>query len=198
MCRLFETIKVVNRKLCNVEYHNKRMNDARRDLFNSKNIIDLNQVVTVPPDLSDEVYKCRVIYSENIITIDFQQYTKKNVRTLKIVHDNDISYPYKYEDRTKLLHHLSITKADDILIVKKGLITDTSYSNVVFSDGKNYLTPAAPLLKGTKRVKLIDDKIICEEEIRLNDLCKFKYVYLINAMLDLNETNRISSDRIIV
>ncbi|MCL6100182.1 MAG: aminotransferase class IV [Bacteroidetes bacterium] len=197
MYRLLETIKVLNRKLCNVEYHNTRMNNARRDLFNSKDSINLNEIV-VPEEVSNEVYKCRVIYSENIIAIDFQPYVKKSVRTLKVVHDDGISYAYKYEDRSKILRHLSSADADEILIVKNGLITDTSYSNVVFSDGKNYLTPATPLLKGTKRAKLIDDKIIYEDEIRLGDLHKFKFVYLINAMLDLDETDRISCSRIVV
>ncbi|MEW5841991.1 MAG: aminotransferase class IV [Bacteroidota bacterium] len=197
MSRLLETIKVLNRKLCNVEYHNMRMNNARRDLFNSKDSINLNEIV-LPEEVSNETYKCRVIYSENIIAIDFQPYVKKSVRTLNIVHDNGISYAYKYEDRSKILRHLSSAHADEILIVKNGLITDTSYSNVVFSDGKNYLTPAAPLLKGTKRAKLIDDKIIYEDEIRLGDLHKFKFVYLINAMLDLDETDKISCSRIVV
>ena len=198
MCRLFESIKILNRKLCNVEYHNERMNNARRELFGSKRSIDLNKVVVVPEDLSNEVYKCRVIYSENIIAIDFQPYVKKSVRTLKVVHDDGISYAYKYEDRSKILRHLSSGDADEILIVKNGLITDTSYSNIVFSDGKNYLTPATPLLKGTKRAKLIDDKIIYEDEIRLGNLHKFKFIYLINAMLDLDETDRISCSRIVV
>ncbi len=191
-------MKVLNRKLCNIEYHNKRINDARCVLFGAKDNIDLNHVVAVPPEFSNEVHKCRVIYSENIIEIDFQRYTKKNIRSLQIVHDDDIFYPYKYVDRSNILRHLSSTVADDILIVKNGLITDTSFSNVVFSDGKNYSTPATPLLKGTKRAKLIDDKIIYEEEIRVNDLHKFKFIYLINAMLDLGETNRIACDRIIV
>lgn len=198
MCRLFESIKILNRKLCNVEYHNERMNNARRELFGSKRSIDLNKVVVVPQDLSNEVYKCRVIYSQNIIAIDFQPYVKKSVRSLKIFHDNGISYAYKYEDRSKILRHLSSADADEILIVKNGLITDTSYSNVVFSDGKNYLTPATPLLKGTKRAKLIDDKIIYEDEIRLDDLHKFKFIYLINAMLDLDETDKIPCSRIVV
>ena len=174
-----------------------RMNNARRDLFNSKDSINLNEIV-LPEEVSNETYKCRVIYSENIISIDFQPYIKKRVQSLRIVHDNRISYSYKFEDRSRITRLLSSVETDEILIVKNGLITDTSYSNVVFSDGKNYLTPAAPLLKGTKRAKLIDDKIIYEDEIRLGDLHKFKFVYLINAMLDLDETDKISCSRIVV
>lgn len=195
MYRLLETIKVLDRKLCNVEYHNARMNNARRDLFNSKDMIDLNEIV-VPKVVSNETYKCRVVYSEKIISIDFQLYIKKKVRSLRIVSDNDISYSYKFEDRDRITRLLSSVETDEILIVKNGFVTDTSYSNVVFSDGKNYFTPAEPLLKGTKRQKLIDDKVIVEEEISLEDIRKFKFVCLINAMLDLEDADGISCDKI--
>ena len=67
---------------------------------------------------------------------------------------------------------------DDILIVKQGFITDTSYSNVLFYNGKEWLTPTHPLLKGTQRASLLDQEIIRVAEIRLEDLHHFKKVTL--------------------
>jgi hypothetical protein len=38
-------------------------------------------------------------------------------------------------------------------------------------------------LQGTQRQKLLDEKIIFEQEILVNDLRKFKYAKLINALI---------------
>lgn len=198
MSRLFESIKVYNKRLYNIEYHNVRMNNSRAELFNAKEQIDLSKIISVPDDFSNELYKCRVIYSEEIISVDFQRYKKKKVDCLQLVRDDDITYTHKYEDRTEIEKHLSVTKADEILIIKNGFVTDTSFSNVVFFDGTKYFTPPSPLLKGTKRAKLIADGTIQEEEIRLNDIQKFKFVHLVNALLDLKEENRIPIEKIIL
>ena len=197
MSRLVESIKTYNKKLYNIEYHNIRMNNSRAELFNSKDQIDLSKIIFLPDNLSNELYKCRVIYSEEIVSIDFQKYKKKKISSLQIVYDNEMSYSHKFEDRTKFEKHLRESKTDEILIIKNGLVTDTSFSNVVFFDGAKYSTPSLPLLKGTKRAKLIAESIINEEEIKLKDIQKFKFVYLINALLDLNVENKIPIENII-
>lgn len=197
MCLLFETIKVENKKICNVDYHNARMNYSRRELFNSRNEIDLNEVIIIPQSFTDGIYKCRIIYSKNIHSIEFLPYVYRKIQCLQIIIDDEISYSYKFQDRIKLTNHLSKVTSDEILIVKNGLITDTSYSNVVFKDERRFITPSKPLLRGTKRAQLINESIISEEEIHLDDLSKFKFVYLINAMLELDEANGIPIDKII-
>lgn len=198
MSRLLESIKVYNKRLYNIEHHNVRMNNSRAELFNAKEQIDLSKIISVPDDLSNELYKCRIIYSVEIISITFQKYKEKKITSLQLVQDDDIIYTHKYEDRTEIEKHLSATKADEILIIKNGFVTDTGFSNVVFSDGTKYFTPSSPLLKGTKRAKLIADGTIQEEEIRTNDIQKFKFVYLVNALLDLKEVNKIPIGKIIL
>lgn len=173
------------------------MNNSRAELFNAKEQIDLGKIISVPEDLSNELYKCRIIYTVEIISVDFQKYSEKKISSLQLVRDDDIIYTHKYEDRTEIEKHLSVAKADEILIIKNGFVTDTGFSNVVFFDGTKYFTPSSPLLKGTKRAKLIADGIIQEEEVRTNDIQKFKFVYLVNALLDLKEENRIPIEKII-
>ena len=198
MSRLIESIKVYNKRLYNIEYHNVRMNKSRAELFNAKDQIDLSQIILLPDDLTNELYKCRIIYSEEIVSIDFQKYNKKKINCLQIVHDDEITYSHKFENRTIFENHLTKSKADEILIIKNGFVTDTSFSNVVFFDGTKYFTPASPLLKGTKKERLIAEGIIEEDEIKLNDIKKFKFVYLINALLDLSEENKIPIEKIIL
>jgi 4-amino-4-deoxychorismate lyase len=79
-------------------------------------------------------------------------------------------------------------ETDDILIIKNGNVTDTSFSNIVFFDGTKWLTPAQPLLRGTKREKLIRENIIFEETITKNEIQRFQNAVLINAMIDIEES----------
>ena len=75
--------------------------------------------------------------------------------------------------------------------MKNGLITDTSYANIVFWDGQNWLTPSTPLLAGTKRARLLHESKIKEAEIRVDDLIKYEKARIINALNDLDDSQDI-------
>lgn len=74
--------------------------------------------------------------------------------------------------------------AIDILIVKNGLITDTSYSNVILYNGKEWFTPKSFILNGVKRQYLLNTGKIKEIKITLDNLKNFEKISLINAMLE--------------
>ena len=188
MFQLFEAIKVENGKLFNIEYHNERLNRSRKELFGIQGFIDLKEAVKIPKDIGKGLYKCRVVYDKKINKIEFLPYIKPKIKTLKIIECNDIDYKYKYLDRTKIEELLKQKgEAGDILIVKNGLVTDTSIANICFYDGRKWITPDKPLLKGTKRAKLLKEGLISEEKITQKDIKKFKKASLINAMLDLED-----------
>jgi len=197
MCRLIESIKVFDKKLFNIEYHNKRMNNSRRILFNCNDEIDLSTIIKIPENLDNRLYKCRLIYSKEIESIEFVPYVKKNINTIKIVENNFIDYTHKFENRDELNKMLLESNADEIIIIKNNFITDASFANIVFSDGIIFVTPSTPLLKGTKREKLLNEGIIREEELRKNDITKFKFFYLINSMLEIDDENKISIEKIL-
>jgi 4-amino-4-deoxychorismate lyase len=75
-------------------------------------------------------------------------------------------------------------ECDDILIVKRGHVTDCSFSNIIFRRGNHWYTPWSALLKGTQRQRLIEENKLIEEEIRLKDIRSFDTFKLINAMLE--------------
>jgi 4-amino-4-deoxychorismate lyase len=182
MCRLIESIRLTHKTLENLSYHEARMNRARAALFGCKNPLKLS--LPLPPALDDGVYKCRVLYKEQIEQIEYHPYHPRIINTLKLIHCDIIDYAYKYENR-ETLNRLFAQRheCDDILIVKNLYVTDTSYSNIIFYDGQRWVTPSTPLLQGTQRQKLLDEKIIFEQEILVNDLRKFKYAKLINALI---------------
>lgn len=193
MFQLFEVIKIQNRQLQNINYHNDRLNKSRFIAFGINESIKLENQITIPPNLDNQIYKCRVIYGDKIEKIEFESYQPRIINSLKIIHHNTIDYSIKYHDR-KIINKLFGQRGncDDILIIKNKFVTDISYANIVFWDGSKWLTPSTPLLPGTKRQRLIDEKKIIEKEIKINDLHSFEKARIINAMIDLDDSNDIN------
>ena len=169
-----------------MKWHNIRFNKSRLNLFGVLKEIDLSEHIVVPEKYKTSEVKCRIRYSKDIEIIEFEPYIFRPVTSLKLVNGDSISYGYKFSDRSSLLQiHSERGEYDDIIIVKNGFIKDSSYTNLVFREGQNYVTPASPLLCGTKRAKLLSDSTILEKEIKKGDLKNFEEVHLINAFLDL-------------
>jgi 4-amino-4-deoxychorismate lyase len=183
MCRLFETIKISDGKPENLFFHNERLNNSRKLLFGRSDQLKLEDYINVPANAGKGIFRCRVIYSYSVISIEFTPYIPTLIKTLKTVEADSLEYYHKFLDRTALLSLIDKNVADDILIVRNGLITDTSYSNIVFTDGEKWVTPDTPLLKGTMRAFLLSKGIITEERITINDLSRFSHLRMINAML---------------
>lgn len=188
MCRLIESIKVINGQFENIYYHNLRFNNARASLWNIKSELHLEDAVAIPPGLDNGLYKCRILYAEEIEKVEFIPYQLPVIGSLKIITDDDIIYNYKYEDRKQITSLFESRQAcDDILIVKNGFLTDTSFCNIVLYDNEKYYTPFMPLLNGTKRQKLLAQKKVIEKIIKVDELHKFRSIYLVNAMIDLED-----------
>lgn len=186
MNRLFETIRICDGTPANLRLHDKRLNFSRHRLYGSTGEISLADHISIPDDCHRGAFRCRVIYEESIISVEFIPYQPAAVRTLKVVHADDIDYSLKYLDRTCLTSLVDLKAADDVLIVKNGCITDTSYSNIVFTDGRKWVTTDTPLLRGTMREKLLREGAIKEERITTDDLERFTHFRLINAMLEFD------------
>lgn len=189
MYRFIESIRLENHRLQHLDWHNKRLNETRRHFFPSAAEIDLHDHLVLPTNLDDAVYKCRIVYNEQIIEVTFQPYVPKRLQTLRLVTDDYADYSYKFENRAKL--ELLLTQkgeADDILIVRDNCITDTSYSNIALFDGLHWYTPDTYLLNGTCRQRLLAEGILRETRITLHDLARFEEIRPINAMLVLERT----------
>ncbi|MCF6333634.1 MAG: aminotransferase class IV family protein [Draconibacterium sp.] len=197
MSQLFETIKCKDGKLFNLNRHNLRFNKARKEYFGLSDEINLEEIIEVPENASNGLFRCRVIYSKTVDKIEFIPHQFRKIKSLKLIEANDIGYQFKYSDRN-ILNELfeKRSDSDDILIVKNGCITDSFTANLLFFDGKKWWTPDTPLLYGTQRAKLIDEEKISVCRIISDDLSKYKKVGLINAMWDLGEMPLISIENI--
>jgi 4-amino-4-deoxychorismate lyase len=166
------------------------MNRSREHLFHTFSVIDLESHLSIPSD--EGIFRCRVLYGQEIEQIEYLPYTPKKIRSLKIV-SSDIQYHYKYADREKL-HALlaSNPQADEVIIEQDGLLTDTTIANIAFyRDGKWY-TPRKPLLEGTMREKFLNKRILHLRDIHKDDVNSYSHVALINAMLGFKILNKIT------
>ena len=170
----------------NVEY-----NLSLRDIFLQANHRRKNAVLGKSSCPKDDMtfYKARVVYgTQGVESIGYAPYTMREIRSLQVVACDDIDYTYKSCVRTAL-NHLVARKgnSDEIIIVKNGLIADTSFTNIAIFDGKNWLTPKHPLLKGTKRAALLEQGMLQDGDITTADLKAAKKVCLFNAMIEFGE-----------
>ena len=181
MCQYLETIAILNGETLHLPYHLYRVSE------NSN--VDLHFYINTLKLPKTELNKLSIVYDSNkIISSMITPYTIRKIQTFKLVHNNDIDYSKKYADRS-VLDTLVQQKGDcdEILIIQNGLVTDTSFSNIIFKRGNCWLTPKTPLLQGTCRARLLEKGVIEPQEIAISDLKQCSHFMLINAMLDFEE-----------
>ncbi|MDR3060414.1 MAG: aminotransferase class IV [Dysgonomonas sp.] len=192
-----EAIKVYDGVFVNPSPHIDRMNHTMQTFFDVTYPISL-QNEDIPIEYRTGLVKCRIIYSSEYIKFEYQKYTFRQINNLKLVYNDMLDYSFKYADRTEW-NALLEQKAgcDDILIVKNGYITDTSFSNVVFENETGLFTPSTYLLAGTKRQSLLQKGIIKEAEISIENIGLYSKLYLINTMIDIEDNLCIDTSSLI-
>lgn len=193
--RFIESLKVVGGEFMNIELHQQRIDISSKIFSINKKIVlkDIN----IPKSNNDLVQKCRILYSNDDLIISFSEYKQRKIESLKLVFDDSIDYSFKFEDRQQL-NQLYDKREDcsDIIIVKNGHLTDTSFSNIILFDGENYFTPNSFLLNGTMRQKLLSDKRIIEKEIKYDEISNYNRIILINALNSIEDNLSIKIENI--
>lgn len=181
-----EVIKLKDGVLYNLEYHKARVAGTLAAFGMSQ--IDFAGIEdAVPANCTNGLYKCRVVYSNKIEKIEITPYIFRKIETVELVADNNIEYSFKYACRDHLNALKATSSCDEIIIVKNGFITDSSYTNLVLKHGKEFFTPKECLLPGTKRRSLIDTGVIKLRSIRACELSAYDSIHFINAMIDLED-----------
>lgn len=186
MSPFIETIRIEEGRIHNLPYHNRRMNETRRDVLHQTDSLDLSDYIR-PGDYRERT-KCRVEYDKDILKVEYAAYRIRPVSSLRLVADDEAGYRYKSADRSVLDRLFALREAeDDVLIVRKGWLTDTSICNIALWDGKQWVTPSVPLLAGTKRASLLDQGEMVAGGIRPEDLPGYTRIRLFNAMIGFGE-----------
>lgn len=190
-----ETICIKNSAVQNIDAHIERMRQtARYQGFNAPALPDL--LAQIPAELKDKKVKCTITYHNRILDVSFSHYHRRKINSLQLV-EADIDYSFKLSNRSELIGLLHQKgSSDEVLIVKNNRITDTTFSNVVFKKGNQFYTPDTYLLNGTKRQKLLKEKKVEEIEIKADDVWLFDKIFLVNAMLDIEDGVGVDTDKI--
>ncbi len=197
MFPLFESIKLLDGSFFHLDLHQERMDESLLQIFGHKNIHNLQSIVQNQKFPQKGLFKYRLAYGLEKFKIEIIPYQSKKIKTLRIVSCDDINYELKFSDRKKFNFLLKKNSdVDEILILKNGLLSDSSYSNIVLWNGEEWQTPRKPLLKGIQRKFLLSQNKIKVAEIGVSELDKYEKIGLINAMMDFEDMSVIEVENI--
>lgn len=183
-----ETIRVVDGEPQALEAHQERMNRTLARF--APGMVGGLRIEAGNIICGAGVWKARVVYAPSLGTVRYEAapYQMKQIRTLRLVSCDDIDYSFKSTDRSALaaLHEMR-GEADEVIIVKNGELTDTSYANLAIWDGSRWLTPERPLLCGIMRSHLIDSGVLSTARLTPGDLAPDTPIAIFNAMIPFGD-----------
>lgn len=182
-----ETICIKDGHVVNPDGHRLRMHETATHFgFLSPELPDLTAIV--PKHLRTGITKCRILYSHEIHGIGFEAYRLKRIESFIPIEAGNLDYAFKYADRSMLEYKGENKKEqDEIIFLRDGFLTDTSFSNIVLRKGKKFVTPEKFLLNGTQRRYLLKSGAIKEESVHIKQLKEYDELILINAMMGLED-----------
>ncbi|HIP46498.1 MAG TPA: hypothetical protein EYG95_02945 [Campylobacterales bacterium] len=184
----FETLKVSDGEIQNLHFHNKRLNYTIKENFGIDANIDLREHIQ-QGDFSLE--RCKVIYDKTIKTIQFFPLNPRKFQYFKVLETN-ITYNFKNVDREDITSLVNLKgTCDDIIMIKNGLVTDTSIANIAIYDGLKWITPKKPLLKGTFRASLLEKQLLLEKDVKIKDIKNAVRFALMNALVGFYEVKGV-------
>jgi len=188
MYQFLETIQLRDGEFKRIECHQFRMERAMSDFYPDAIVPSLSKKLSEMTFPTGGLYKCRVIYDVEIRKIEFLPYTLPVIHTLKLVETDMPALPYKIADRSAYQTLFGQRgECDDVLLVKNGLLTDTSYCNVALYDGIKWYTPAVPLIQGVNRASLLNERRLIAKDIKTDDLMNYQRITLFNALIEFGE-----------
>lgn len=197
MSLLIETLGFQDGHCELMSYHNERVNRSRRVLLSKSDTWRLEEMIQVPDEFIRGKVRCRVLYGEHLDSVEFSAYIPRRIESLLIVRDDSIEYSFKYADRERLLQlHELKGDCDGVLIARHGVLTDSTFSNLMFERSDLRITPKDSLLAGVRCAALLDQGFVRMDTVRPEQIhTDFDRVHLINALLAPGECV-VSVDRI--
>lgn len=187
MYPFFESIKVEDQKIFLLDLHQKRVDETYAH-FGSLERIELRQIFEKLSVDENGLFKLRISYDlQGNYEAKLLPYAISEIGDFQLVVDDHLEYQYKSEKRDQFHYLKKKASADEIIIVKHGSITDTSFSNLLFLKNKVWYTPRTFLLNGVMRQHLLQNDKIQEADITLNTLREYSHFQLINAMNDFDD-----------
>lgn len=197
MYRFIESIQLNNGEFRRLNLHQARVQKVFDEFYPSAEVLQLSEILQQLEIPSTGIHKCRILFDNELQQLEITPYIRHEINSLKLVATDMISLAYKIEDRTKINEAFGKRgNCDDVILIKDGLLTDCSYSNIALTDGLKWFTPTKPLVYGVNRAQLIAENKIIEMHIKPNDIKNFHSIRLFNAMIEFGEIE-LKIDRIV-
>jgi 4-amino-4-deoxychorismate lyase len=188
MSLFVESIKLKDGVFSRLKLHQERVNKAFDTNFPDEEPISIFEILNQYAIPQNGIYKCRIVYDADVRLVEIVPYVRREIKSLKLVVTNIETRTFKPENRT--LYNEAFAQrgdCDDVLLVRNGLLTDTSYCNVALYDGENWFTPRVPLLYGVDRADLLASGKLIEKDIEVSELKDYTQIALFNAMIEFGE-----------
>lgn len=187
-----ETLRIQDGHPCHLDYHAERMRRTAQHFGFAPPDLPADLDALVPADLRTGTIRCRVLYDHTLREITFTPYRKRLIERLIAVDAGVMDYAFKYADRSPLARpQIPLAETDELLFVRDGCVTDTSYTNLILRRGDELVTPDTFLLDGTCRRRLLRTGRMRTARVRLSDLPAYDELLLVNAMMPLDEAIRL-------
>ncbi|MGM0626210.1 MAG: aminotransferase class IV [Bacteroidota bacterium] len=190
MYRFIESIRIENGEAPLLFWHQKRLTACMRQFFPGIGPHSLESLVSRYRDIK-QPHKLRIVYDRSIREISCTPYYPGRIEKFHLADAGAVSYDWKYADRSIFQEiKKGFPESDELILVKDGLVTDTSYANLAFHRGGYWYTPALPLLRGVRMTYLIKKGMLHPRSIPVDTLRHYDKFCQINAMLPIDETIR--------
>ena len=194
MSRYLETFLVAHRRLVRESEHRLRLARTLRCAPDSPAVSRLLALASREALGAPDVPRLRgrLVYDlHGKADFSLVPYAPRRIESLRLVHDDHIDYALKRTDRSALDACFARRDgADDVLIVRRGLLTDTTVANIALFDPHTarWYTPARPLLAGTHRSALLSAGVLTPlPDLTPESLVRFTRLRLFNALLGWGE-----------
>lgn len=185
--QFIETIKLSEGVVFHLAYHQERVCRTFSHFFADRKALSLIDVIEKSTLPAKGKHKIRIVYSKESHSLEVVPYQLKPIQSVTCVNADFLDYSYKFLDRSFLNTLKESAGTDEVIFLKNGNITDSSYANIIFFDGQQWVTPSSFLLNGTCRQRLLKEGKIKEAKIAYTDIRAFEKIGFINAMLDIGE-----------
>ena len=191
--QLYENIKFFKGRFWRLPYHESRMRKSIEEVWGSHFTINLRRDLVVPLDIGDGFYVCTIVYDTLILDIQYSPQALKPIKSLRLIElESSFDYPYKYINRSSMEDAFAKRKeADDVLLVRRGEILETTAANVALLQAGKWYTPARPLMEGTQRNFLIDQEKIIPRVIKSANLNSYEKIKVFNSLIEWDEAVEI-------
>ena len=128
-----------------------------------------------------------MVYDATNITVEYLPYTPIYQTRFKCI---EIAFSYKHKTVARDAIQKCMFQLDEgveAVFVKDGLITDTSIANIACKIDNQWLTPKKPLLQGTTRARLLDEKKLILADISVEDFKRATNIAFFNALTGFYE-----------